>query len=96
MDKAVEADFSEMERKLKCYVDKGRVAAVAEAKEEPVINVIPDASFLKPLKKTNSFEGSFMAVDCSTRTLKRANNWGIYLMRPACAVVKKTRCHLEL
>jgi hypothetical protein len=89
MDKAVEADFSEMERKLKCYVDRGRVAGVTEAKKEPVVNVTPDASLLKPLKRTGDFAGSFMAVDCSTRTLKRANNWGIYLMRPACAVVKK-------
>ncbi len=29
-----------------------------------------------------------MAVDCSTRTIKRANNWGIYLMRPSFAVVR--------
>lgn len=29
-----------------------------------------------------------MAVDCSTRTIKRANNWGIYLMRPSFAIVK--------
>jgi hypothetical protein len=29
-----------------------------------------------------------MAVDCSTRTVKRANNWGIYLMRPSFAVVR--------
>ena len=29
-----------------------------------------------------------MAVDCSTRTLKRANNWGIYLMRVSFAVVR--------
>jgi len=88
MDKIVEADLTEMEKKLKCYVDKGRVFGVAEAREEPTINVKPDASFVKPLKRKSSFEGSFMAVDCSTRTLKRANNWGIYLMRSACAAVK--------
>lgn len=29
-----------------------------------------------------------MAVDCSTRTLKRASNWGIYLLRVAYALVK--------
>ena len=88
MEKTVEADFNEMERKLKCYVDKGRVAGVAEAREEPIVNVKPDASLVKPLTSKNDFAGSIMAVDCSTRTLKRANNWGIYLMRPACAVVK--------
>ena len=29
-----------------------------------------------------------MAVDCSTRTLRRANNWGIYLLRVSSADVK--------
>ena len=33
--------------------------------------------------------GSFIAIDCSTRTLKRANNWGIYLMRVSCASVRE-------
>jgi hypothetical protein len=88
MEKTVDADFNEMERKLKCYVDKGRVAGAAEVKDEPLVNVKPDVSLIKPLTRKGDFAGSFMAVDCSTRTLKRANNWGIYLMRPACAVVK--------
>jgi len=88
MDKNVEKDFNEMEQKLKCYVDRGRVAGAFEVREEPIANVKPDASFVKPLKSTSDFAGSFMAVDCSTRTIKRANNWGIYLMRPSYAVVR--------
>lgn len=87
MEKSLELDFAEMEKRLKCYVEKGRVAGATEAKEEPSVNIKPDASLVKPLKRKSNFAGSFMAVDCSTRTLKRANNWGIYLMRPACAVV---------
>jgi hypothetical protein len=78
-----------MEKKLHCYVDKGRVSSAAEIKEGPVMSVKPDASLIKPLTKISTFEGSFMAVDCSTRTIKRANNWGIYLMRPACVKVQK-------
>ena len=39
----VESDFSEMEKKLKCYVDKGRVAGATEAREEPVTKVKPNA-----------------------------------------------------
>ena len=89
MNHNIDADFTEMETKLKCYVDKGRVAGGAEVREEPMIAVKPDASLIKPLKKISTYDGSFVAVDCSTRTLKRANNWGIYLMRPAYAIVKK-------
>ena len=88
MKRGIEADFTEMEMKLKCYVDKGRVAGGAEVREEPLIAVKPDASLIKPLKKVSTYTGSFIAVDCSTRTLKRANNWGVYLMRASCASVR--------
>ena len=88
MDPSVEMDFSAMEAKLRCYVDRGRVASGAEVREEPMVNVKPDASLIKPLQRRADFPGCFMAVDCSTRTLKRANNWGIYLMRPSFVVVR--------
>jgi hypothetical protein len=88
MSQRVEVDLADMEKKLKCYVDKGRVAGSAEVRKEPLISVRPDASLIKPLKKVTTYNGSFVAVDCSTRTLKRANNWGVYLMRASCATVK--------
>ena len=78
-----------MEHKLKFYIDKGRIALGSQVKEEPLITVKPDASLMKPLKKVTTYMGSFIAVDCSTRTLKRANNWGIYLMRASCASVRE-------
>jgi hypothetical protein len=81
--------MADMERKVKLYVDKGRVAGPSEAMEEPPTLVKPQASWIKPLKKVSRFSGSFTAVDCSTRTLKRANNWGIYLMRVAHAAVRE-------
>jgi hypothetical protein len=84
-----DTDFAEMEKKLKCYVDKGRLASATEVQEQPMIAVKPDESLIQPLKKISSFDGSFVAVDCATRTLKRANNWGIYLMRPSYAIVKR-------
>ncbi|MCW4045546.1 MAG: hypothetical protein NWE94_08535 [Candidatus Bathyarchaeota archaeon] len=87
MSAHINADFSEMEQKLRCYVDKGRVAGSAEARVEPMVAIKPDASLIRPLKKVSTHTGCFIAVDCSTRTLKRANNWGIYLMRVSCAVV---------
>jgi len=89
MSEKITMDIDEMERKLRLYVDKGRITENAEAKQEPVIGVKPDASKFKPLKKMNNCEARFLAVDCSTRTLKRANNWGIYLMRPAYVEVKE-------
>ena len=89
MNDNVKADFAEMEKKLKVYVDKGRVTGAVEVREEPVISAKPDVALIKPLKKMSRFSGSFVAVDCSTRTLKRANNWGVYLMRAAYAIVKE-------
>ena len=88
MPPTVEKDVTDMEKKLKCYVDRGRVAGASEIQEEPVSNVKPDVDLVKPLRRRRDFAGSFMAVDCSTRTIKRANNWGIYLMRPSFAVVR--------
>jgi hypothetical protein len=89
LDKSIEVDFAEMEHKLKFYIDKGRIALGSQVKEEPLITVKPDASLMRPLKKVTTYMGSFIAVDCSTRTLKRANNWGIYLMRASYASVRE-------
>ena len=80
-----------MENRLRTYVEKGRFYGAVEAKEEPLINAKPDASLIKPLQRLTDFSGSFLAVDCSTRTLKRANNWGIYLMRPSFVVVRNRK-----
>ena len=85
----IKEDLADMGRKLKVYIDKGRVASAAEVREEPMISNKPDISLIRPLKKVSKFSGCFQAVDCSTRTLKRANNWGIYLMRAAHATVKE-------
>jgi hypothetical protein len=82
-------DLAEMGTKLRFYLDKGRVTGPAEAREEPATSVKLDPSMIQPLEEAKDFRGSFVAVDCSTRTLKRANNWGVYLMRVAYAVVKQ-------
>jgi len=76
-----------MEKKLGSYVDRGRIAGPTEVREEPMLTERADPSKIKPLKR-DGFDGHFLAVDCSTRTLKRAHNWGIYLLRVAFAVVK--------
>jgi hypothetical protein len=89
MNQRINVDLTDMEKKLKCYVDKGRVAGSTEIRKEPMISVKPDRSLIKPLKNITTYIGSFIAIDCSTRTLKRANNWGVYLMRASCATVKK-------
>ncbi len=77
-----------MEQKLRIYVNNGRLPGASEPREEPTTNVTINPSLVKPLRPRKNFDGNFMAVDCSTRTIKRANNWGIYLMRPSFAVVK--------
>ena len=88
-------DLAEMKKKLGEYVNKGRAIGFHETRKEPVIAVTPDKSKIKPLRKMENCDVHFIAVDCSTRTLKRANNWGIYLFRVACALVKRRDVHWD-
>jgi len=89
MTQNIEANLAEMEKRLSLYVDKGRVATSLDAKEEQLLAIQPDLSKMTSLHKVSTYEGKFLAVDCSTRTLKRAHNWGIYLMRVGYAIVKR-------
>jgi hypothetical protein len=84
----IQKDLTDMKKKLSKYVDKGRAVGYEEVRKEPVIAVKPEKSRIKPLRRMKSCDVHFLAVDCSTRTLKRANNWGIYLMRATCASVE--------
>ncbi|MFQ5759031.1 MAG: DNA double-strand break repair nuclease NurA [Candidatus Bathyarchaeia archaeon] len=88
MSSGINEDLAEMKKKLTEYINKGRIVGFREVRDEPVMTVKPDKSKIKPLTKMKNYEGNFLAVDCSTRTLKRANNWGVYLMRVAYASVK--------
>jgi len=81
-------DLIKMKKKMSEYVDKGRAVGYHEVKEEPVIADKLDSSKFKLLRRVGSCDVHFYAVDCSTRTLKRASNWGIYLLRAAYAVVR--------
>lgn len=89
MNEMIDEDLNEIEKKLGSYIEKGRVTGFSEMREEPIIAVKPDPESIKPLKKVSDFRGRFLAVDCSTRTLKRANNWGIYLMRATYATLER-------
>jgi len=77
-----------MKQSLSRYLEKGRVAGYETVREEPSIAVKPAISNIIPLKQPEAINMNFFAVDCSTRTLKRANNWGIYLFRASYATVK--------
>jgi hypothetical protein len=88
MSNKIGEDLAEMKKKLNEYVDKGRAVGFHGFREKPVIAVKPDRSQIKPLRKIKNCGVHFLAVDCSTRTLKRANNWGVYLLRTAYASVK--------
>jgi hypothetical protein len=88
MNDKIQKDLAEMKKKLSEYVDKGRVVGYHEVRKELIIAVKPEKSRIKPLRKMKNCDVHFLAVDCSTRTLKRANNWGVYLMRPAYAAVE--------
>ena len=84
----VHQDLLETRTKLKEYLDRGRKIGYRDIKLQPLISVKPDKNKIKPLKKVETCDSRFLAVDCSTRTLKRAHNWGIYLMRVAYASVE--------
>jgi hypothetical protein len=88
MNEKMIKDLSLMKEKLKDYVEKGRAISFGDVREEPVIAVKPEKSRIRPLEKMSSCDVHFIAVDCSTRTLRRANNWGIYLLRVSSAGVK--------
>ena len=84
----IRQDLLETKTKLKEYIDRGRKIGYHDIKLQPLISVKPDKTKIKPLKKVETCVSRFLAVDCSTRTLKRAHNWGIYLMRVAYASVE--------
>jgi len=85
----ISQDLLEMKKKFNEYINKGRLLGYQEVKKRPMIAVKPDKTKIKPLKKVEDCDVQFLAVDCSTRTLKRANNWGVYLLRTAYAFVKE-------
>jgi hypothetical protein len=89
MNSIADNDLADMERKLKRYTQQGISSDWNGFSESRTISIKPDVSHVKPLKKCDTFCGTFVAVDCSTRTLRRANNWGIYLMRTAHVIVKE-------
>ena len=84
----IQNDLVNLKTKLKIYVDRGRQIGFSDIKPQPLIITKPDRNKIKPLRKVKQHNSRFLAVDCSTRTLKRANNWGIYLMRVAYASVE--------
>src|SRR3990170_277010 len=91
MSGQIRDDLTEMTRKLCEYVDKGRKIGYHEVVEEPIVAVRPEVSRIKSLKRVNNSNLHFLAVDCSTRTLKRASNWGMHACRR-----KRARFGLEL
>jgi len=88
MPDIVLGDIDEAVSLLSKYAEKGHSTHEASGQNEPEVVRKVDSSKFKLLKKMDS-SAKFVAVDCSTRILKRANNWGIYLFRPAYAVVDK-------
>jgi hypothetical protein len=84
----IQEDLVNLKTKLKTYVDRGRQIGFSDIRQQPLIVTRPDMNKIKPLKKVKHCDSRFLAVDCSTRILKRAHNWGIYLMRVAYASVE--------
>jgi hypothetical protein len=61
IDRTVERDFFDLERKPKTYVNNGRIAGPIETKEEPPVNTKADVTLIKPLKKqATSLEVSWL------------------------------------
>lgn len=88
MNSEIKEDLTEMAKRLSLYVDKGWAVESTEVRQEPRFAIPLDKSRIKPLRKVDSCNFKVFAVDCSTRTLKRANNWGVYLLRTAYASIR--------
>jgi len=87
MSDKIQEDLAKMKKRLSEYVDKGRAVYTPAVEKGPIVALKPEMNRIRPLKSMRSYKGSFLAVDCSTKPLKRANNWGIYLLRTAYAFV---------
>lgn len=83
-------DLRSLVRALKEYVDKGTLngSAVDMEKSE---HVSYSSQSQKTLDFLNSFEGKFVAVDCSTKPLMRGNRFGVYLLRVTYASVNPSK-----
>lgn len=82
---SLQKDIASAVDKLKQYVDKGVKDFAVEKQEPTLCEYIP--KFAKPLKPMKAYKGKFIAVDCSTKPLMRANRFGVYLLRVAYASV---------
>ncbi len=86
----LENDLDNMVKKLTKYVDVGRPLDRLTVGDECLTAVDVDLTKYIPLQKVSytAVHNRFLAVDCSTIPLKYANNWGVYLLRVAYAVLK--------
>lgn len=89
MNEILKTDLKKMKETLRSYVERGIAVDCKNVEDEPSIAVRPVLSKIISLKEVETCNAHFFAVDCSTRTLKRANNWGIYLFRVSYATVRK-------
>ncbi|MCW4052531.1 MAG: DNA double-strand break repair nuclease NurA [Candidatus Bathyarchaeota archaeon] len=87
----LKSDLEKMEETLRDYVQKGCNLYFNNVKGEPLISQTPLISNFTALQTIETGNVRFFAVDCSTRTLKRANNWGIYVCRVSYAAVLKRK-----
>lgn len=87
----LKSDLEEMEETLRDYVQKGCSLNSHNVKGAPLISQAPLRSNFSALDMIETSDLRFFAVDCSTRTLKRANNWAIYVCRVSYAVVLKRK-----
>jgi len=83
-----ETDLRDIVDALRNYVEKGWSPVSIQLREEPKLLETPSKEKIKPLRRTEAKDIKFLAVDCSTRTLKRAHNWGIYIFRVSYALVQ--------
>lgn len=79
-------DLRSLVRTLTNYVEKGALGESTVDMDGPQhVSYFPELR--KPLDRIRSFEGKFVAVDCSTKPLMRGNRFGVYLLRVAYASV---------
>lgn len=91
MQASLSNHLKDITEKMRVYLEKGQKDVTGENEEsesEKEKFIRFDPARIKPIRKMAECNTPFFAVDCSTRTLKRAYNWGIYLFRVVYVAVR--------
>lgn len=78
-----EMDFTGIAEKIKRYFDSGFIISSPLTENTLYLREDPSVTSFSSLHPCGEEDIDFWAIDCSTRTLCKTVNWGVYLLRVA-------------